>query len=259
MPDALSLPLAALRLRAAEAALRAYAPFSGRPDAVVLLLADGRTVPGVRVESAAYPLTIPALQNALTSAYALAPGVPVVALAASAPLSAADAAFAEDALGPLTAPASDVRTVPDALLPTPGADVVPVLEAHPDTPEAAVELARAIALRAHVPASDFRVGCVVATVAGFVPGCNVEFADWTRTLCAERNALGTVVSYGLGAPSAVYLACRDAIGSPCGACRQVLSEQAAGCPVWMPGADGLVETTPEALLPGAFGRDALGK
>lgn len=49
--------------------------------------------------------------------------------------------------------------------------------------------------------------------------------------------------------------------SPCGACRQVLSEFAAAeTPVWLSDPDGqAVRTTIGELLPGAFGKDDLRK
>jgi cytidine deaminase len=253
-------PLDSLRARARAAAARAFVPFSKTPEAVVLLLKDGRTVPGVRIESASFPLTISALQNALTSWYALAPGTEVVALAAPHPLTDAEHAFAADALGALDPAGPDGLIRPDAPLPAPGADVLPFLDApRPVTAADGITLARAAAARAHVPASDFPVGCVVSVGGRLVPGCNVEFDDWQRTLCAERNALGTLVSYGLGGPEAIWLACLRGPCSPCGGCRQLLFEHAATAALTLPGLDGPVTTTPAALLPGAFDRAALGK
>ena len=83
---------------------------------------------------------------------------------------------------------------------------------------------------------------------------NVEHADWTRGLCAERAAMATAISYGVGGWRRLFVACPLAPdGSPCGGCRQVLSELMAGRPVVMGRGAGAPETTtPEALLPGAF-------
>ena len=253
-------PLDALRTRAREASARAVVPFTEAPEAVVLLLEDGRTVPGVRIESPVFPLTISALQNALTSWHALAPGTTVVALAASCPITEPDRVFAADALGPLDADGSDGFVRPGAALPAVGADVSPFLEAaRPETDEMGLALAREVAGRAHVPASHYPVGCVLAVESGLVPGCNVEFDDWQRILCAERNALSTAITYGLGPPEAFWVACLCGACSPCGGCRQVLAEHAADVPLTMVGRDGPITTTPAALLPGAFDRASLGK
>ena len=263
-------PLERLRAVARGLRPRAFAPYSGRPEAVALVLASGALVPGVRVESASFSLTIGATQNALTSAAALAPGDAPVLLVASAPLGAADRVLAA-AFGLSTALADDV-------LGADGVDAASLLRDAfatvdetaplgwmscalaapvPATPADGVALARAVSARAVVPESNFHVGCVALTGADgrdlLVPGCNVETAEWGQILCAERNAIGTIASYGLAAPSALWLACPGDGCSPCGACRQLLAERAPGADVWMHGAgDAIAAATPEALLPGAF-------
>lgn len=222
------------------------------------MLASGAVVPGVRVESASFSLTIGATQNALTTAAALAPGDAPALLVAAVPLGAADrvlaAAFglttviADDAV---VADGFDVGAMDDAgdvafLAPTLAASV-------PATPADGVALARTVSARAVVPESNFHVGCVALTGDALVPGCNVETAEWGQILCAERNAIGTIASYGLAAPSEIWLACPGDGCSPCGACRQLLAERAPGADVWMHGAGGAIASaTPEALLPGAF-------
>lgn len=242
-----------LRAEATRLLSRARAPYSGRQDAVVLVLADGSAVPGVRVESASYPLTIGAVQNALTTAAALRPGVAPALLVATGAISDAARLHAR-ATGLTVAVAPDVVAavaVPEITLPLvyvpPGLGV----RAPRDGAEG-VELARQMGERAIVSESGFHVGCVVEAGGVLVPGCNVETAEWGQILCAERNALGTVVSYGLGAPRTVWLHCPGSGCSPCGACRQILTEQANGAAVWMPTPAGPVATTPAALLPGAF-------
>ena len=125
----------------------------------------------------------------------------------------------------------------------------------PETPKAGIALAREVASRAHTPESAFPVGCVLLTHEGrLLPGVNVEHNDWSRILCAERNALGTAVSWGQTQAQAAYLAClKDPTGSPCGACRQLLAELAPDATVWMDRGEASPEaTTPARLLPGAF-------
>jgi len=122
-------------------------------------------------------------------------------------------------------------------------------------PEAGLRIARSVAGNAYVPESGFRVGCIVETDGGVcVPGVNVENKDWNRVLCAERNAVGTTLSYALGAIKTVYLASPDDTAiTPCGACRQVLSELAVGSTLWMDrGEQPAQPSDPLTLLPGSF-------
>ena len=256
---ALALP-DALRAAAAAAVRHARAPYSGAPDAAALLLADGRVVPGVRVESASFSLTIPALLGAAAAARTLAPGGPVVAAALSRPVRAEDTPFAAGAFGPVLAAAAD-GFVFAADLPAVGDAVSPALDGPaPATPAEGVARAVRLAARAFVPASGFPVGCVGVLPDGrVVGGVNVEHADWGRILCAERTLLATLAAFGLPAPATLYLACLRATCSPCGACRQLLRELAPDAAVWMAAPDGPTRTTPADLLPGAFTADALAR
>ncbi|MBL3538315.1 cytidine deaminase [Aminivibrio sp.] len=88
----------------------------------------------------------------------------------------------------------------------------------------AAEEARALA---YAPYSRFSVGAalLVEGRSDFVTGCNVENASYGLSLCAERNAAGTLAASGGGKPLAVAIA--GAAGEPClpcGACRQFLAE-----------------------------------
>lgn len=120
--------------------------------------------------------------------------------------------------------------------------------------------ARRLARRAYTPASNFPVGALLETTDGrFVPGVNVEHEDWARSLCAERNALGTALSYGLSDFDALYLSCPlDPKGTPCGACRQWLVELAPTVTLWMDRDDEPPEPrSPRALLPESFRGQAI--
>ncbi len=122
-----------------------------------------------------------------------------------------------------------------------------------------VEAASAVRTNAYAPYSGYPVGAAVMTRDGRIfVGCNVENASYGLGVCAERHAVAAAVAAG----------CRDIVGvavvtassppaSPCGACRQVLAEF-GDYPVVLAGADGSREmTSVSALLPAAFGRDAL--
>jgi cytidine deaminase len=91
-----------------------------------------------------------------------------------------------------------------------------------------VDAARKTASHAHCPHSGFEVGAAVLTATGQVySGCNVESASYGLTCCAERAALVGAVSAGVrpGQVTAlvVYTPGKRAY-SPCGACRQMISE-----------------------------------
>jgi cytidine deaminase len=92
-----------------------------------------------------------------------------------------------------------------------------------------------------------------------VTGCNVENASYGLTSCAERNALFRAVSEGGAARRIVAIAVTNLNSrpsSPCGACRQVLSEfAAADAVIHFPVADGM-ETRPfKEMLPFQFHLD----
>ncbi|MCE1195694.1 cytidine deaminase [bacterium] len=77
------------------------------------------------------------------------------------------------------------------------------------------------------PYSKFRVGAAILCDDGsVVTGANVENRSFGLTICAERSALVAAVSAGKRAFKALAIATPDATYpvSPCGACRQVLSE-----------------------------------
>lgn len=97
---------------------------------------------------------------------------------------------------------------------------------HALTPELSklLEAAREARLRAYAPYSNFHVGAAVLSDDGrIVIGANVENVSYGLTLCAERNAVTRAV---IDKPCRIraVAVCADALVSPCGACRQVLSE-----------------------------------
>jgi cytidine deaminase len=98
----------------------------------------------------------------------------------------------------------------------------------PDVPvETLLQRARTAAARAYAPYSAFKVGAALLTADGsVVMGCNVENASYGMTLCAERNAVASMVAMGHLDPVAIAVV-GGASGTPCppcGACRQVLIE-----------------------------------
>jgi len=125
-----------------------------------------------------------------------------------------------------------------------------------------LERARAVQARAYVPYSGFQVGCALRTASGSVfVGANVENASYPQGLCAERSAVAAMVAAGeRRIAEIVVIGSGKGPCSPCGGCRQLLSEFApAATPVLMAGADGsAASSTIGELLPMAFGPLALG-
>lgn len=119
-------------------------------------------------------------------------------------------------------------------------------------------LARQARELAYAPYSRFLVGAAVVTRDGRrFSGCNVENASYGLCNCAERTALFSAVAAGCKPGDFEALAViGDTQGpiSPCGACRQVMSELCSeDMPVWLGNLRGDVqETTVGALLPGSF-------
>ena len=259
-------PFSSYRTLAARRTAYARVPFSDTPTAAIAVLRDGTWIPGVRVESASYSLTLPALLNAYTTAVTLGQADALVALLLSRPARPEERVYVDQLPGSFRREATDTWVESDLALnalPPPGAACAPVLSASIDGEADGLAAARDIARRAHVPSSNYPVGAVFETADGaLVPGVNVEHPDWARILCAERAALGTAQSYALPAPRRLFLTCKtDPEGSPCGACRQLLAELAPEATLWMDRHEEAPErATAPGLLPGSFrGRALLDK
>ena len=137
---------------------------------------------------------------------------------------------------------------------------MPVSTPHDDL----LALARAARDQAHAPYSGFAVGAAVLARDGRrFAGCNVENASYGLCNCAERTALFAAIAAGCKPGDFVALAViadTAAPVSPCGACRQVLSELCdADMPVLLANLAGATaQTSVAALLPGAFALPARG-
>jgi len=107
---------------------------------------------------------------------------------------------------------------------------------------------------AYVPYSHYAVGAALLTASGRVyDGVNIENAAYPVTVCAERVAIFKAVSEGERQFEAIAVVTSNG-GTPCGSCRQVLSEFGLDTLVIIADETGAVhqELTVSQLLPGAF-------
>ncbi|HBF67981.1 MAG TPA: hypothetical protein DDW20_01500 [Firmicutes bacterium] len=116
---------------------------------------------------------------------------------------------------------------------------------------------------AYTPYSHFNVGAAILCKDGEVfLGANIENSSYPLCMCAERNAIYNAYLHGKTKNDFVALAlAADTEGpcSPCGACRQVISELfPSEAPIYMANIKGLIqETNAKELLPFAFSGDDL--
>lgn len=86
--------------------------------------------------------------------------------------------------------------------------------------------------KAYAPYSKFKVGAAAVSATGNIyGGCNQENASYPLCICAERVALYNAGVYEHDIPvTAIAIVCKspdkliEKPVSPCGACRQVISE-----------------------------------
>ena len=90
------------------------------------------------------------------------------------------------------------------------------------------EMAKEGRSHSYSPYSNFKVGAAIQLKNGeYILGCNVENASYGLCNCAERTALFKMISEGYTKDDVEAMMIigdtKDPI-SPCGACRQVMSE-----------------------------------
>ena len=92
-----------------------------------------------------------------------------------------------------------------------------------------LDAAQTVREHSYSPYSKFKVGAAVLTRDGEIfTGTNIDNASYGLTVCAERNAIFAAVSADKRRFRALALITQKlpglAFNSPCGACRQVMSE-----------------------------------
>lgn len=114
--------------------------------------------------------------------------------------------------------------------------------------------------QSYSPYSNFAVGSALLADDGRIfMGVNVENASYGATICAERSAVVAAVTAGARRfKGMVVIATGPKVVSPCGMCRQVLSEFTPSFPVRCYTPEGeILETDVAALLPHVFNSDNL--
>ncbi len=117
-----------------------------------------------------------------------------------------------------------------------------------------IQKANQVRSRAYAPYSNYQVGAALLTKKGQIfTGVNVENAAYPDSICGERSAVFNAVSAGERDFEAIAVATRNG-GTPCGSCRQVLSEFGLDIVVLLTDENEnlLQEKTVRELLPGAF-------
>lgn len=117
---------------------------------------------------------------------------------------------------------------------------------------------------AYAPYSNYHVGaCVELKNGEMIWGANIENASYGLTNCAERNAIFAAYSRGYRKDDIKALAIvsdGERIGTPCGACRQVLSELIGNeVPIILSNKKDVFITNMEELLPFQFTSEDLEK
>lgn len=99
------------------------------------------------------------------------------------------------------------------------------------TPQELVVCAIDAQQHSYAPYSEFTVGAALLTHGGKVyKGCNIENKSFSPTVCAERVAIFKAISEGETDFDAIAIVGKYKSGeykhfcTPCGVCRQVLSE-----------------------------------
>lgn len=109
------------------------------------------------------------------------------------------------------------------------------------------------------PYSKFKVGAAIRLNDGTIMGgCNIENSAYSPTICAERTAACKAISTGYTKFKAVAVIGfqEEAFTTPCGVCRQFLSEFVKeDIPIYVakPTPNRVLVTSMKSLLPMSFG------
>ncbi|HLR24414.1 MAG TPA: cytidine deaminase [Fodinibius sp.] len=190
---------------------QSYVPYSKQQEVAIVRSAEGRYFPGKRIENAAYPLSISAAQNALFCC--LSEGDNPQKLFVSRLPTPLLSYWKEEFNISITELSEEQNFRPDF------ADIVLHDLSSP------LDLLVPLLDRACVEESNFPVAALAKTNKGWVSGVNIECSAWSMGLCAERVAISKALTYTEAEITELHIHARyGEFSSPCGACRQVISE-----------------------------------
>ncbi len=225
----------------------AYVPYSHQPQACVVESKNGMFYAGLRVENISYPLTIPAVQAACT--ICLSEGeIPAKIYIQNSTINQLSFWVKEFELEVIQ---TDVPPLDH---------ITPLFIEKPSNFEPRKNL-KSLLSKAITPNSDFPVSAILYVEGGYFEGVNVEVSDWSMGICAERIAISKAIAAGYTHYLGLDIhTLKGEVSSPCGACRQVISEMLPYHPVHLHHGDGtLSEHLSVDLLPFSFKSSALKK
>ncbi len=129
---------------------------------------------------------------------------------------------------------------------------------HKDIKEKLIKKAKEARKNSHSIYSSFKVGAALLTDTGEIfTGCNIENSSYSLTICAERTAIFKAVSEGYHKIKAlVIISDSKRPITPCGACRQVISEFADNPLIIMVNLQGRIkEVNFNKLFPEPFNKE----
>jgi cytidine deaminase len=224
--------------------MKNYTPYSHTDEQCLVRGKSGRFYPGVRVENISYPLSITAIQAAICSC--LGNGDQPEAVWTDSP---------EPELTEFWITSYNLNRIDH-----PGDHIElyrPLIGGDGDTDiKSRLKELTGSAVTIH---SGFPVSALLKVDGGYIPGVNVEVHAWSLGLCAERVCIARAVAAGFSNFETIHVhAPKSEFSSPCGACRQVLSEMMPDGSVEMFHGDGTCSRHLTAhLLPFGFISDAL--
>jgi cytidine deaminase len=194
---------------------RAKVPYTNQAAFSIVETTDSHFYAGVRVENSVYPLTIESAQSAIATT--LSQGKKPAAIhtwenPAYEMENSADVYASQFQLMHV------VHSIDEAL---PSLNTPKIFDSIDDFSKNDWPIVDNSAL-----ISNFLVGSLLKTNLGWLLGTNFEHAFLGLGLCAERTAIATAISYGLEIHDIIHIFTKNKVlATPCGACRQVGSEQ----------------------------------
>jgi len=121
-----------------------------------------------------------------------------------------------------------------------------------------MEAAKTAISNAYEPYSNYPVGAAVLTSNGaIITGVNIENASYPAGICAERITLGNAISQGEREISAVAVFSPKGDISPCGICRQFISEFGQEIMIIFQWNNKIIQAPIKEMLPYSFSKEHL--